>query len=200
MPCCIYSSCIACSCSVAGSLLSQCDKSGKCTCKQNVEGNKCDQCKSGTVNLQQKNKYGCSGGTLIFRTVRCWGIRNSESSPMLFEGSEILNPLLCCSGGQKFWLLSFVVWGIRHSESSPSLFGGSEILNPLLCCLGDPKFWILSFLVWGIRNSDSSPLLFGGRKFWILSFVVWGIRNSESSPVLFGGSEILTPLLCALGN
>ena len=55
---------------------------------------------------------------------------------MLFGGSEILNPLLCCLR-------------VRNSESSPVLIGGSEILNPLLCCLG-------------VRNSESSPVLFGG--------------------------------------
>ena len=67
-----------------------------------------------------------------------WGVRNSESFPVLFGGSEILN-LLCCLG-------------IRNSESSPVLFGGSEILNPLLCCSGDQKFWI-SCVVFGVRNS-----------------------------------------------
>ena len=141
-----------------------------------------------------------------------WVIRNSDSTTIflevpkywkhscivfLFGGSEILYPLRCCLGNQKFWILSCVVWG-------------SEILNPLLCCLG-------------VRNSESSPVLFGDQKFWIscvvweseilnhllcflgdqqfwISCVVWGseilnpllcfrgIRNSESSPVLFGGS------------
>ena len=116
-----------------------------------------------------------------------WGIRNSESSPVLFRASEILNPLLCCLEDQKFWILSCVVWGIRNSDSSPVLFGGSEILTPLLCCLGDQKFWILFCVVWGSRNSESSPVLFRGQKFIILSCVVWG-------------SEILTPLLCCLGD
>ena len=73
------------------------------------------------------------------------GIRNSESSPVLFGGSEILNPLLCCLGDQKFWILSCIVWGIRNSESSPVLFGG-------------------------IRNSKS-PVLFRGQKFRILCHV-----------------------------
>ena len=56
-----------------------------------------------------------------------WGIKNSESCPVLFGGSEILTLLLCCLG-------------VRNSESSPVLFGGSEILTPLLCCLGGQKF------------------------------------------------------------
>ena len=113
------------------------------------------------------------GSEILYPLLCCWGIRNSESSPVLFEG-------------QKSWILSCVVWG-------------SEILNPLLCCLVDQKFWILSCVVLGVRNSESSPVLFGDQKFWILSCVVrgseilnpllcsWGMRNSESSPVLFGG-------------
>ena len=115
-----------------------------------------------------------------------WVIRNIEHLPVLFVGSEILNPLYCL-GDQNFWILSCVlgdqkfwitciVWGIRNSESSPVLFGGSEILN-LLCFLA-------------IRISESSPVFLGDQKLWI-SCVAWGIRNSESSPVLLGGSETL---------
>ena len=88
-----------------------------------------------------------------------WVIRNSASTTIflgvpkywkpscivfLFRGSEILYPLLCWLGNQKFWILSCVVWGIINFES-PVLFGNqkfwllfcvvwwSEILNPLLC-------------------------------------------------------------------
>ena len=122
-----------------------------------------------------------------------------ESSPVLFGGSEILNPL-CCLGDQNFGILSYVL-------------GGSEILNLLCCCGGggvweernsespvffwDQKFWILSCVVWGVRISEYSPMFLGDQKFWILSCVVWGVRNSES-PV-FGGSEFLNTLLCSWG-
>ena len=113
-----------------------------------------------------------------------WVIRNSDSTTIflgvlkywkpsgivfLFRGSEILYPLLCCLGDQKFWI-SCVVWE-------------SEILNPVLYCLGDQKFWILSCVVWG--SEILNPLL-----------CFLGVRNSESSPVLIGGSEILNPECC----
>ena len=49
-----------------------------------------------------------------------------ESSPVLFGGSEILNPL-CCLGDQNFGILSYVL-------------GGSEILNLLCCCGGGGGF------------------------------------------------------------
>ena len=55
----------------------------------------------------------CCFGGQKFWILSCvvWGIRNSESSPVLFGGSEILN-LLCCLG-------------VRNSGSSPVLIGGS---------------------------------------------------------------------------
>ena len=102
------------------------------------------------------------GSEILYPLLCCWGIRNSESSPVLFEGQkswilscvvwgwEILNPLLCCLVDQKFWILSCVVWG-------------SEILNPLLCS-------------WGMRNSESSPVLFGGLLGRILSSFQTGRR------------------------
>ena len=129
-----------------------------------------------------------------FLSLIVWVIRNSESTTiflgvpkywkpsrivflfrgseilypsLLFGESEILNPLLCCLGDQKFWIPSCIGWE-------------SEILNPLLCCSGNQKFWILSCVVWGIRNSES-PLLFWGQKSWILSSVL-------------GESEIQNPL------
>ena len=155
------------------------------------------------------HNYTLRGSEMLKTFLYCiflYGIRNSVSSPLLFGESEILTPLLCCLGDQKFWI-SCVVWQ-------------SEVLNPLLCCLGDQKFWI-SWVVW--QSEVLNPLLccLGNQKFWILFCVIWGIRNSESSvlfggpessPVLFGGqkfwilssvlegSEILYPLPCCLGE
>ena len=83
-------------------------------------------------------------------------IRNSESSPVLFGGSEILNPLLCCLEDQKFRLLYFFVSGIRNSESSPVFFGEPnkvEIKNRKL--LGR----ILRFLA----NRETFPVSFNTR-------------------------------------
>ena len=91
------------------------------------------------------------------------GVRNSESSPVLFGGSEILD-LLCC-------------FGVRNSESSPVLFGGSEIVNPLLCSRG-------------IRNSDSTPVLLGRSE--ILNALLCccrGMRFSHEFSSVFLGNK-----------
>ena len=111
------------------------------------------------------------GSEILNSFLYCLWIKNLESSALFggseilnllcFLGSEILNPLLCCLGDQKFWI-SYVVLG-------------SEILNPLLCYLEDQKLWILSCVF--VRD------FLGNQKFWFHSCVVWEIRNFECSPV-----------------
>ena len=64
-------SCTSCNCNTAGSLTNKCSERGVCDCKDNVKGDKCDQCQNGIISLQQNNKYDCSGGT--------YGIRNRRS-------------------------------------------------------------------------------------------------------------------------
>ena len=50
----------ACQCSSAGSLHTACHlTTGKCSCKDNVEGHNCDSCKDGTYNLDTANHQGC---------------------------------------------------------------------------------------------------------------------------------------------
>ncbi|XP_038127225.1 laminin subunit alpha-2 isoform X2 [Cyprinodon tularosa] len=65
-----FPQCIPCECSIAGSDCETCDRekgvcacadrTGKCSCKENVEGHNCDQCKSETFGLSEKNPLGCS--------------------------------------------------------------------------------------------------------------------------------------------
>ncbi|XP_069572970.1 laminin subunit beta-4 isoform X2 [Brachyistius frenatus] len=53
--------CIPCDCEAAGSLGGGlCDAlSGRCSCKENVEGQRCDRCKHGFFNLRQDDPAGC---------------------------------------------------------------------------------------------------------------------------------------------
>ncbi|XP_053879086.1 laminin subunit alpha-2 isoform X6 [Malaclemys terrapin pileata] len=53
-----YPDCMACSCSVKGSLNDD-PCIGSCICKENVEGENCDRCKPSFFNLQQDNPRGC---------------------------------------------------------------------------------------------------------------------------------------------
>uniref|UniRef100_A0A8C8SMW2 Laminin subunit alpha 2 n=1 Tax=Pelusios castaneus TaxID=367368 RepID=A0A8C8SMW2_9SAUR len=53
-----YPDCMACNCSLKGSLNDN-PCVGSCICKENVEGENCDHCKPGFFNLQQDNPRGC---------------------------------------------------------------------------------------------------------------------------------------------
>ncbi|XP_039538072.1 laminin subunit beta-3 [Pimephales promelas] len=53
--------CLRCLCDPAGSENGgQCDATGVCVCKANVEGDRCDRCKDGHYNLDANNPRGCS--------------------------------------------------------------------------------------------------------------------------------------------
>ena len=132
-------------------------------------------------------------GSEILNLLLCLGIRNSEfrnqnseSSTLLFGGSEIVNPLLCSWRIRNSDLVhSCVVWEIRNSES------------PMFLGIGNSEF---SPVLFGGRNSESSKL-FGDQKFWILPCVVWRFRNCESSPVFLENQKFwFSPLLCCLGD
>ncbi|XP_067402829.1 laminin subunit alpha-2 isoform X2 [Emydura macquarii macquarii] len=53
-----YPDCMACNCSLKGSLNDD-PCIGSCICKENVEGENCDHCKPSFFNLQQDNPRGC---------------------------------------------------------------------------------------------------------------------------------------------
>ncbi|CDQ57479.1 unnamed protein product [Oncorhynchus mykiss] len=65
-----FPQCISCKCNVAGSDSQTCDadqdvcacadRTGQCSCKVNIQGLKCDQCKSRTFGLSTSNPLGCS--------------------------------------------------------------------------------------------------------------------------------------------
>ena len=56
---------LGCGCDVAGSQISangSCNATtGQCSCKENVEGVKCNTCKATFFNLQTANPVGCEG-------------------------------------------------------------------------------------------------------------------------------------------
>ncbi|XP_076612601.1 laminin subunit alpha-2 [Chaetodon auriga] len=65
-----FPQCTQCECSVSGSDSQTCDlerqvcacadRTGKCSCKANVEGDNCDSCKPNTFGLSVRNPLGCS--------------------------------------------------------------------------------------------------------------------------------------------
>uniref|UniRef100_A0AAV2KC57 Uncharacterized protein n=1 Tax=Knipowitschia caucasica TaxID=637954 RepID=A0AAV2KC57_KNICA len=77
-----FPQCIRCQCNVAGSDRETCDleqgvcgcahHTGKCSCKVNVMGDHCDQCKADTFGLSLQNPLGCS-------KCYCYGLTHSCS-------------------------------------------------------------------------------------------------------------------------
>lgn len=75
-----FPQCIQCQCNVAGSDRETCDlergvcgcadRTGKCNCKVNVQGDNCDRCKQDTFGLSVQNPLGCS-------KCYCYGLTHS---------------------------------------------------------------------------------------------------------------------------
>ena len=63
---------LACQCSVAGSTVTACHEvTGRCHCKSNAEGLKCNSCKPGTFNLDAANQHGCLHCFGYGRSINC---------------------------------------------------------------------------------------------------------------------------------
>ncbi|XP_071318517.1 laminin subunit beta-4 isoform X2 [Trachinotus anak] len=99
--------CIPCDCDPAGSHGGGlCDAlSGRCVCKENVEGQRCDRCKHGFFNLRQDNPAGC-------QVCRCHVLGSVGSCDQLTGSCEcdhLVSGPLCdrCLAG---------FWGLGNSE------------------------------------------------------------------------------------
>uniref|UniRef100_A0A8C5AZY2 Basement membrane-specific heparan sulfate proteoglycan core protein n=1 Tax=Gadus morhua TaxID=8049 RepID=A0A8C5AZY2_GADMO len=91
-----FPQCTACECSAAGSESETCDqergvcacadRTGKCSCKANVEGHGCEDCKPGTFGLSVRNPLGCS-------SCYCYGLSQTCSEKQgLIRMSLMLKP------------------------------------------------------------------------------------------------------------
>ncbi|KAK9872275.1 hypothetical protein WA026_017079 [Henosepilachna vigintioctopunctata] len=83
-----YPNCKQCTCNPSGTLDSElvngiirCDENGRCRCKENVEGRKCDTCKPGTFGLDRSNPEGC-------KTCFCFG-RSSSCTAVDYTWDQI---------------------------------------------------------------------------------------------------------------
>ncbi|XP_014675012.1 PREDICTED: laminin subunit gamma-1-like, partial [Priapulus caudatus] len=102
--------CMACNCSIAGSLNETCDAfTGTCYCKANTEGVQCDSCVPRSFNLHEANPQGC-------QDCFCYGHGGNCSSAEGFYGSSIVAS-------------STRLWEIAHVNGSPYLKAPPEFLN-----------------------------------------------------------------------
>ncbi|XP_059149479.1 laminin subunit alpha-1-like [Physella acuta] len=73
-----YPDCRACGCLQAGVIddtcedsVCECDGTGQCLCKENVEGPRCDVCRAGTFGLSKENPKGCTECYCFLRGESC---------------------------------------------------------------------------------------------------------------------------------
>ena len=84
-----------CQCSPEGTDPSntQCNEKGECSCKRNVIGAKCTQCKTGFYGLESSNPHGC-------KQCFCYGHSSVCEAAMGFTGYNISNLF---SSGREGW-------------------------------------------------------------------------------------------------
>ncbi len=103
-----------CNCNLDGSISQDCDSQGICSCKENVVGSNCDQCRSGSFGLTASTYLGCS---------KCWcaGV-TQECSIAAMYWSTLRMPIIDENHGIKLVTntgLEIVDSGtIRFSDSS----------------------------------------------------------------------------------
>ncbi|XP_052124491.1 basement membrane-specific heparan sulfate proteoglycan core protein isoform X6 [Frankliniella occidentalis] len=99
----------ACYCDPRGSLSSECNSDGSCTCKTNVEGHSCDYCRPGTFDLSPNNSEGCLSCFCMGVTDQCqsstlhrtqipmqvlgnnhgFNLTDNDRSPVVFSGFKV---------------------------------------------------------------------------------------------------------------
>ncbi|RXM36346.1 Laminin subunit alpha-2 [Acipenser ruthenus] len=96
--------CIACECSLAGTASHTCDtemetcsctdRTGQCTCKANVEGLRCDRCKTGTFGLSTLNPLGCSNCYCFGMTTKCTEAKGLIRMWLSLKPDQMVLPLV----------------------------------------------------------------------------------------------------------
>ncbi|XP_044050213.1 laminin subunit beta-4 [Siniperca chuatsi] len=165
--------CIPCDCDPVGSQGGGlCDaQSGRCVCKDNVEGQRCDRCKHGFFNLRQDNPAGC-------QVCRCHVLGSVRSCDQLTGSCECdhlaIGPLCdrCLAG---FWGLGNSVFRCSPCDCD---IGGAHSTT---CSPQDGQCHCLPSMV-GRRCSDPAPGYF-------LAPLDYFLYEAELAAPLHGGSS-----------
>ncbi|XP_019113332.2 laminin subunit beta-4 [Larimichthys crocea] len=169
--------CIPCDCDLAGSQGSGlCDAlSGRCVCKENVDGQRCDRCKHGFFNLRQDDPAGC-------QECRCHVLGSVGSCDQLTGSCECdhlaIGPL-CDRCVEGFWGLGNSVF--RCSPCDCDIGGAYSVT----CSPEDGQCHCLPNMV-GRRCSDPAPGYF-------LPQLDYFLYEAELASPLHGGPPPSSP-------
>ncbi|XP_040894125.1 laminin subunit beta-4 [Toxotes jaculatrix] len=165
--------CISCDCDPLGSQgAGLCDAlSGRCLCKENVEGRRCDRCKHGFFNLRQDNPAGC-------QECRCHVLGSIGSCDQLTGSCEcdrLASGPLCDRCLPGFWGLGNSAFRCSPCDCD---IGGARSTT---CSPEDGQCHCLPNMI-GRRCSDPSPGYF-------LPLLDYFLYEAEVAALLLGGSS-----------
>ncbi|KAM6915638.1 laminin subunit alpha-2 isoform 3-T3 [Xenentodon cancila] len=167
-----FPQCIQCECNVAGSDSQTCslergvcacaDRTGKCSCKENVEGHNCNHCKPDTFGLSVKNPLGCS-------KCYCYGLTHSCT-----EAQGLIRMWLTLKPEQTVLSLvdkSNTVETRRGvSFQHPEILAHADLVSPTL---SEPYYWRLPE-----QFTGSMITAYGGQ----LKYAVFYEAREETGP------------------
>ncbi|KAL2085445.1 hypothetical protein ACEWY4_018765 [Coilia grayii] len=179
-----FPQCTACNCNINGTQEEFCDEKlgvcgceeqGSCTCKANVGGGGCDECKQGTFGLTAENPAGCS-------PCFCFGV-SSECEEM---GGLVRVPLTLGSDPERLHVVSQS--NLRGTLEGVYVQDGEMLLDPRQlhnATLTGPLYWRLPTHFQGHKL-----LSYGGKLSYSVIFYAMdgaGLTNYEPQVLIRGG-------------
>uniref|UniRef100_A0A665URV4 Basement membrane-specific heparan sulfate proteoglycan core protein n=1 Tax=Echeneis naucrates TaxID=173247 RepID=A0A665URV4_ECHNA len=137
-----FPQCTQCECNVSGSDSQTCDlergvcacadRTGKCSCKVNVEGHNCDRCKPNTFGLSVRNPLGCSNCYCYGLTQSCTEAQGLIRMWLTLKPEQTVLPLVDKSNTVE------TTRGVSFQH--PEILAHSELVSSTL---SEPYYWKL---------------------------------------------------------
>ncbi|XP_019117191.2 laminin subunit alpha-2 isoform X6 [Larimichthys crocea] len=167
-----FPQCTQCECSISGSDSQTCDlerqvcacadRTGKCSCKINVEGDNCDRCKPETFGLSVRNPLGCSRCYCYGLTQYCTEAQGLIRMWLTLKPEQTVLPLVDKSNTME------TRRGVSFQH--PEILAHSELITSTL---SEPYYWKLPE-----QFSGSMITAYGGQ----LKYAVYYEARDETGP------------------
>uniref|UniRef100_A0A9J7YT73 Laminin, alpha 1 n=1 Tax=Cyprinus carpio carpio TaxID=630221 RepID=A0A9J7YT73_CYPCA len=180
-----FPECTACNCSPSGTREEFCDPAlgvcgcpdhGRCSCKENVGGGGCDECKSGTFGLTAQNPAGCSPCFCFGVSSVCEELGGLVRVPITLGSAPALLRVVSQSD------LQGTLEGVSYSDQE-MLLDASHLHS--LSILTAPYYWRLPH-----KYHGNKLLSYGGRLSFTVVFSALdgvGLANHEPQVMMRGG-------------